>query len=81
MGEREFLLSASDQVLDYGMDLKNFHDTSHKQFIAPVLIATDAKDAVPVIALTPQNDKLIFPIKSNAHGCKLRFLPSKKCNL
>ena len=66
VGEKEFTTYAIDQVCDYALDLKNFHDTSHKQFIAPVLIATDAKDAVPVIALTPQNDKLIFPIKSNA---------------
>ena len=34
-------------------------------FIAPVLIATDVKYANPVVALTPQNDKLFFPIKSN----------------
>ena len=47
------------------MDLKNFHDSSHDQFIAPILIATDARDAVPTIVVTPQNDKLLFPIKSD----------------
>src|SRR5438105_2195419 len=44
VGEKEFLLSAIDQALDYGLDLKNFHETSHKPLIAPVLIATDAKN-------------------------------------
>ncbi len=65
VGEREFSTYALDQVCDYALDLKNFHDTSHEQYIAPVLIATDAKIAVPIIAITPQNDRLLFPIKSN----------------
>ena len=65
VGESEFSTYAMDQVCDYALDLKNFHDSSHEQYIAPVLIATCAKDAVPIIAITPQNDKLLFPIKSN----------------
>ncbi len=65
VGEREFTTYALDQVCDYALDLKNFHDTSHEQYIAPILIATDAKVAVPIVAVTPQNDKLIYPIKSN----------------
>jgi len=65
VGEGEFTTYAIDQVFDYALDLKNFHDTSHQQFIAPILIATEARDVVPIVAVTPQNDKLIFPIKSN----------------
>ena len=65
VGESEFSAYALDQVCDYALDLKNFHDTSHEQHIAPILIATDAKTAVPIIAVTPQNDRLLFPIKSN----------------
>jgi hypothetical protein len=66
VGEREFTAYAIDQVCDYALDLKNFHDTSHEQYIAPILIATDARGSAPCITLTPQNDKLLFPIKSNA---------------
>ncbi len=65
VGESEFSTFAVDQVCDYALDLKNFHDTSHEQYIAPVLIATNAKDTVPIIAVTQQNDRLFFPIKSN----------------
>lgn len=65
VGEREFTTYAIDQVCDYALDLKNFHDSSHKQYIAPVLIATNAKNVVPIVAITPQNDKLLLPIKSN----------------
>ena len=65
VGEKEFTTYAIDQVFDYALDLKNFHDSSHEQHIAPVLIATEAKNAVPIVAVTPQNDRLLFPIKSN----------------
>jgi hypothetical protein len=33
---------ALDQVWDYALDLKNFHEASHKLPIAPILIPTDA---------------------------------------
>ncbi len=65
VGELAFEMSAIDQVFDYALDLKNFHEPSHEGFIAPVLIATESRDVVPVIAMTPQNDKLLYPIKSN----------------
>src|SRR4030043_732806 len=65
VGEKDFLTYAIDQVWDYALDLKNFHDTSHKQYIAPVLIATEATNVEPIIALSPQNDELFDPIKTN----------------
>jgi hypothetical protein len=65
VGEKEYKSHAIDQVWDYALDLKNFHESSHRQFIAPILIASDAKSVMQSITLTPQNDKLLFPIKSN----------------
>jgi hypothetical protein len=65
VGEKEFLLSASDQVLDYSLDLKNFHETSHQHLIAPILIATEAKDVIPLISTTPHKDNILFTIKTN----------------
>jgi DUF2075 family protein len=64
VGEKDFSRYAIDQVWDYALDLKNFHDTSHKQYIAPVLIATEATNVEPIITLSPQNDKLFDPIKT-----------------
>ncbi len=64
IGESEFTAYATDQVWDYALDLKNFHETSHEQYIAPILIPTKATTAVPTVALTPQNDKLFAPIHS-----------------
>jgi len=65
IGEKEFLSYAIDQVWDYALDLKNFHESSHDHFIAPLLIATKAKSTIPFVSATPQNDKLLFPIKCN----------------
>lgn len=66
VGQKEFLLYASDQVLDYCLDLKNFHETSHQHLIAPILIATEATNVDPLIVTTPHNDNVLFTIKTNA---------------
>src|SRR5688572_3126857 len=39
VGEREFAASALDQVWDYALDLKNFHEPSHAELVVPILIA------------------------------------------
>jgi len=65
VGEKEYLLSAIDQVYDYSLDLKNFHETSHEHLIAPILIPTEANDIVSQICITSHNDNLLIPIKTN----------------
>jgi hypothetical protein len=68
VGEREFPLYALDQVWDYALDLKNFHETSHDLFIAPVLIATKANSVQRPDPKTPHNDKLLLPMRSNTES-------------
>ena len=63
VGEKEFPSYAVDQVWDYALDLKNFHETSHNHFIAPILIATKAKNYSTSISTSNHNDKILFPIK------------------
>jgi hypothetical protein len=70
VGEKDFLASALDQVWDYSLDLKNFHETSHKHLIAPILIPTEAKIGLSNIIATPHNDNLLFPIKSDVTNLK-----------
>ena len=65
LGESWFTSHAIDQVCDYALDLKNFHESSHNQFIAPVLIATDAELGPEIRCDTPQNDKLLSPVRCN----------------
>ena len=65
VGEKEYLLSAIDQVYDYSLDLKNFHETSHEHLISPILIATEAREIKSQIKKTTHNDNLLVPIKAN----------------
>ena len=65
VGEKDFNQSAFDQVWDYALDLKNFHETSHINLIAPVLIATESKRSYAIISEMPHNDNLLLPIKTN----------------
>ncbi len=43
IGESIFLRSAVEQVWDYALDLKNFHEGSHRASIVPVLVASGAE--------------------------------------
>src|SRR5438105_3423719 len=61
VGEKTFDRSAIDQVWDYGLDLKNFHEASHDVSIVPILVATEATECPP-FDLHADTDKLYRPI-------------------
>jgi hypothetical protein len=61
VGEKTFDRSAMDQVWDYGLDLKNFHEASHDASILPILIATEATEC-PAVELYADADKLYRPV-------------------
>jgi len=61
VGDFVFDRAALDQVWDYALDLKNFHEASHSASIVPILIATGA-DASPPIELRAYDDKVYLPV-------------------
>lgn len=65
VGESLFNRSAIDQVWDYALDLKNFHETSHHCMIAPLLVATNASLVPSVAAMSHHNDGVIYPINTS----------------
>lgn len=65
VGERTFDRAAVDQVWDYALDLKNFHEASHHVSIVPILIATEADEATS-LTLEVDVDKVYRPISVNA---------------
>ena len=65
-GESKFNVSALDQVWDYALDLKNFHDASHSICIAPILVATKAEPQKIELQRTVHDDGLIRPIRASA---------------
>ncbi|WP_232223443.1 hypothetical protein [Sphingorhabdus lutea] len=54
---------AKDQVLDYTLDLKNFHEGSHFKYIVPILISTLAPTYQNIIIW--YDDKIAQPLLSN----------------
>src|SRR6266516_5639093 len=69
VGERIFDRSAIDQVWDYALDLKNFHQASHDISIAPILVVTDAPVS-PKISFEADADKVYRPVLVNAAGLR-----------
>jgi hypothetical protein len=61
IGEGNFDRAAIDQVWDYALDLKNFHEASHLASIIPVLVATGTA-ASPPLKLQSSEDKVYFPV-------------------
>ncbi len=70
VGEKEFAASGKDQVWDYAVDLKNFHETTHNKTVVPVLIATRTKNTFTAITTTPQNDGVLLPISASPDQLK-----------
>jgi len=66
VGEQDFSAYGVDQVWDYALDLKNFHETTHEQFVVPILIATEACNSFIAATLTHRHDRLFNPVKTNA---------------
>lgn len=65
VGETHYPSHALDQVTDYALDLKNFHETSHDQYIVPMLIASNGAEIVEEIPIKIYKDKLLCPLCSN----------------
>jgi Schlafen group 3, DNA/RNA helicase domain len=61
LARKAFDRAAIDQVWDYGLDLKNFHEASHDASIVPILIATEATQCPPA-ELQSDADKLFRPL-------------------
>lgn len=65
VGQSSFLASDIDQVWDYALDLKNFHETSHEYTIAPLLIATGAQQIPQPQSFAAGVDNIFVPIETS----------------
>ena len=68
VGESRILEGDIDQVLDYALDLKNFHKFSEDRIIAPILIATNYRNSSTAIQMSVYDDKIINPIVTGKTG-------------
>ena len=67
VGEKEFERAAIEQVWDYALDLKNFHEASHNASLVPILIATNSKES-GATTLQVDADNVYRPIQVNLEG-------------
>lgn len=68
VGETRILEADVDQVLDYALDLKNFHKFSQDNLIVPILIATNYRDASTDIQMSVYDDRVVNPLVTGKAG-------------
>lgn len=67
-GEDSYNRQDIDQVLDYALDLKNFHQGSSDRMIVPILIATESSNHSKTNRLSHYNDGIYEPLLTNREG-------------
>ena len=75
VGESRILESDIDQVLDYALDLKNFHKFSQDNLIVPILVATNYRNSSTDITMSVYDDRVVNPLVTGANG--VSYLISK----
>ena len=68
VGETKILEADIDQVLDYALDLKNFHKLSREHVIAPILVATNYTNASSEVMMSVYDDRVINPLVTGKAG-------------
>ena len=68
VGEKEYKSYEVDQVVDYALDLKNFHKESYDKRIVPILVSTNAKDMNNQVVFS--EDLISTPILCNKDNLK-----------
>lgn len=68
IGSDHYSKDAIDQVVDYSLDLKNFHEQSHTKQIVPIIIATDAPEKDNT--LQSFDDLVYAPLRANRNNLR-----------
>ena len=68
VGESRILEADVDQVLDYALDLKNFHKFSQDHLIVPILVATNYRDTSTDIRMSVYDDRVVNPLVAGKAG-------------
>lgn len=68
VGQKEALQCDVEQVMDYALDLKNFHLYSHDRIIVPILIPTKHKSSSSLFVPSVYDDSIYNPLITGADG-------------
>jgi hypothetical protein len=67
IGKESFDRADIEQVWDYALDLKNFHEASHHASIVPILAVTDTSiNNEAQLQLRVDQDNVYYPLRTNA---------------
>ena len=66
VGKKDALQADVEQVMDYALDLKNFHRFSHDRIIVPILIPTNHVSSTTVFQPSIYDDQIYNPLISGA---------------
>lgn len=66
VGQKDALQADVEQVMDYALDLKNFHLFSHNRTIVPILIPTNYRQATTSFIPSAYDDGVYNPLISGA---------------
>ncbi len=67
-GQTSILEGDLDQVLDYALDLKNFHKLSQDALIVPILVATKHTKTSSLIQSSVYDDRVVNPLVTGESG-------------
>ncbi len=65
VGSSSYAAADLDQVMDYTLDMQNFHEGSHDAVLVPILVATDAR-SIDFTLDALSKGQLLDPISCNA---------------
>ena len=68
VGQKDALQADVEQVMDYALDLKNFHRYSHDRIIVPILIPTEHMSSSSTFTPSVYSDSIYNPLITGAHG-------------
>ncbi len=68
VGQKDALQSDVEQVMDYALDLKNFHRYSHDRIIVPILIPTKHNTSSSSFTPSVYNDSIFNPLITGSNG-------------
>lgn len=68
VGESKILEADVDQVLDYALDLKNFHKFSYEKVIVPILVATKFSEHTTSVQMSVYDDRVVNPLVTGETG-------------
>ena len=60
VGDSVYRNHAIEQVMDYALDLKNFHKESHSKIIVPILVATNYSNSSTDIRMSVYDDRFLI---------------------